>query len=278
MRRRAFVVGGEITKFIGARHPDFIWKKHPDFGKIANPDLEHYITSAVNGALAATGVAAAQVDKAWIGNFCGELFSSQGHLGAAVVGAHPDLVNKPVMRVEGACASGGLAFTCAVDSINAGTDVALVVGAEVQTTVNARVGGDYLARASHYARQRPIDELTFPALFAQRIKACYEAGVAESGDLAALAVKACKRPPLLPDATPALADLPPSSADANANKNPKAHMVDVKMDLPTASGDNPKANPCFLSNEELSPYLRLSDCSQVRERPSSTHLSPRFLN
>ena len=31
----------------------------------------------------------------------------QGHLGAAVAGSHKGLVNKPIMRVEGACASGG---------------------------------------------------------------------------------------------------------------------------------------------------------------------------
>ena len=42
-------------------------------------------------------------------------------------------------------------FASALDSIRAGTsDVALVAGAECQTTVSARVGGDYLARASHY--------------------------------------------------------------------------------------------------------------------------------
>lgn len=32
-RRRVFVVGGEITKFIGKGHPDFIHTKHPEFGK-----------------------------------------------------------------------------------------------------------------------------------------------------------------------------------------------------------------------------------------------------
>jgi hypothetical protein len=117
MRRRTFVAGGHITKFIGARHPDFIWKKHPDFGKKTNPTLEHYISAAVNGALESTGTAAEQVEKAWIGNFCGELFSNQGHLGAAVVGSHPGLQHTPAMRVEGACASGGLALTCAIDSI-----------------------------------------------------------------------------------------------------------------------------------------------------------------
>jgi acetyl-CoA acyltransferase len=243
LAKRAFVVGGHITKFIGGRHPDFIWKKHPDFGKKENPSLEDYITEAAVGALDATGVPAEAVDKMWIGNFCGELFNNQGHLGAALVGSHPGLYNKPSMRVEGACASGGLAFASALDSIQAGSsDVALVAGAECQTTVSARVGGDYLARASHYSRQRGIDDFTFPALFARRIKACQEELGYTHGDLGLLAAKAYK----------------------NANMNPKAHMTAVKMDVETASGTS-DANPCFLGNEELSPYLRLSDCSQVSD-------------
>ena len=117
MSRRVFVVGGHTTTFIGKKHPDFIWKRHPDFGTRENPTLEDYISEAVNGALDATGTPAEAVDKAWIGNFGGELFSNQGHLGAAVVGSHPGLMNKPVMRVEGACASGGLAFASALESI-----------------------------------------------------------------------------------------------------------------------------------------------------------------
>jgi acetyl-CoA acyltransferase len=243
LTKRAFVVGGHITKFIGGRHPDFIWKKHPDFGHKENPSLEDYITEAAVGALDATGVPAEAVDKMWIGNFCGELFNNQGHLGAALVGSHPGLYNKPSMRVEGACASGGLAFASALDSIQAGSsDVALVAGAECQTTVSARVGGDYLARASHYSRQRGIDDFTFPALFARRIKACQEELGYTHGDLGLLAAKAYK----------------------NANMNPKAHMTAVKMDVETASGTS-DANPCFLGNEELSPYLRLSDCSQVSD-------------
>ena len=54
----------------------------------------------MQGALAATGTPASAIQKAWIGNFVGELFSNQGHLGAAVAGAHPDLLHKPIMRVE----------------------------------------------------------------------------------------------------------------------------------------------------------------------------------
>ena len=64
--------------------------------------------------------------------------------------ACPALLYKPVGRVEAACASGSLALSYAVESIQAGSNVCLVVGAEVQNTVSARQGGDYLARASHY--------------------------------------------------------------------------------------------------------------------------------
>src|SRR5690606_2813095 len=163
----------------------------------------------------------------------------QGHLGAALVGVHPDLVNKPAMRVEGACASGGLALASAVESIQAGTDVALVAGVEVQTTVSARTGGDYLARASHYARERSLDDFTFPALFAARVKAAREAYGLTDEDLGRVAVKAY----------------------ANANRNPLAHMKAVTLDLETASASDDR-NPCFLSNPDLKPHMRMSDCSQ----------------
>jgi acetyl-CoA acyltransferase len=245
LSRRVFILGGHTTPFIGKRHPDFIWKRHPDFGKRENPTLEEYITTAARGALEATGTPAAEVQKAWIGNFAGELFANQGHLGAALVGAHPGLLYKPVMRVEGACASGGLAFTSAVESILAGTDVALVVGAEVQTTASARIGGDYLARAAHYSRQRGIDDFTFPALFAFRIKAFLEGNGTEE-DLGRVAVKAY----------------------ANANRNPLAHMRAVKMTLEAASSASER-NPTFLGNEELNPYLKMSDCSQVSDGASA---------
>jgi acetyl-CoA acyltransferase len=242
LHRKTFVIGGHITPFIGKNHPDFIWKGHPDFGKRDNPTLEQTITAAVRGALSNTKTPAALIDKAWIGNFVGELFNNQGHLGAALIGADPGLLHKPSMRVEGACASGGLAFASAVESIQAGTDINLVVGAEVQTTASARVGGDYLARASHYARERGIDDFTFPALFAVRMKAYFDAyGVTEE-DIAHFAVKAY----------------------ANANKNPLAHMTAVRMSYEQAASANER-NPKFLSNDELQPYLKVSDCSQVSD-------------
>jgi acetyl-CoA acyltransferase len=235
------------------------------------------MTTAVNDTLTATGVKPEQIQKAWASNFAGELFSSQGHMGAALVGSNPALRFIPSVRVEvcltplyihasfehlltniflirmnlqAACASGGVAFNSAVNDIRGGfADFVLAAGAEAQNTVSPRVGGDYLARASHYARQRKLDEFTFPALFARRMKAYREAHGRSEKDIAHTSVKAY----------------------ANGNLNPLAHMTKVKMTLENASVASDR-NPNFLANPELKPWLKTSDCSQVSDGGSAVIL------
>ncbi len=247
--RPVYLIGAHHTPFIGKFHPDFIWKGHADFGTRDNPSLEDYVHRAALGALEDAGLAPKDVQKGFVGNFVGELFSNQGHLGSVLASAHPDLAGKAFSRLEGACASGALALLAGVDAIAAGCDVALVVGAEVQTTVNAKIGADYLARASHYRTQRDLDPFTFPALFARRVKAYQEAFGLESADLAKVVV----------------------NAYANAAKNENAHMKAVSMTLERAAEASDK-NPAFLDNEELRPYLKVSDCSQVSDGGSAVVL------
>jgi acetyl-CoA acetyltransferase len=140
-------------------------------------------------------------------------------------------------------------MACGVDALRAGADVALVTGVEVQTTASARVGGDYLARASDYSRQRSIDDFTFPALFAKRTQAYREAFGVSEADIAHAAVKAY----------------------ANANKNPLAHMRAATVTLEQASAASDR-NPNFLSHEEYSPFLKVTDCSQVSDGAAAMFL------
>lgn len=245
LHRKTYLAGGAHTQYIGKFHPNFIWKGHPDFGKKDNPTIEAYLKDITAAAFESTRVDPTLIDKAYVSNFTGECFVNQGHLGAALAGSHPALAQKPIMRVEGACASGGLALVNAIDAIQAGYDAVLVVGAEIQNSVNAKVGADYLARAAHYATQRSIDSFTFPALFAKRAKTLFaEFGITEE-DIAHLAVKAY----------------------SNANKNPYAHMRTVKMSLQDAM-----SSPLFLENEEYKPFLRVSGCSQVSDGASAAIL------
>ena len=195
-------------------------------------------------------MSATAIETLCLGNFVGELFCKQGHLGAALVGADPAFEYKPSLRVEGACASGALAFKTVLDQLRSGQlNVGLVCGAEVQTTASAREGADYLARASHYRRQALPNDFTFPAAFAARMKACVEAGVFSMEDCGRVAVKAYK----------------------NANLNPNAHMTKVTLNLEKANTVS-KSNPCFLKTDEKD-FLRMTDCSQVSDGASAVILS-----
>lgn len=248
--RRVFIAGGNTTRFIGKGNPHFVWKKHADFGKRENPNLRDMITSTVGGVLRSTGVAGEAVDRVYVGNFAGELFNQQGHLGSAVAAADPGLLYKPSMRIEGACASGGLAAMAAIDAVRAGDDLCVVVGVEQQTSADARTGGAYLARASDFPRQAGIDDFTFPCLLARRTKAYAETFPRfHIDDLCPIVEKAY----------------------ANGNKNPSAHMHSVRVDAAAARAG--ETNPMFLSNAEYREYIRLTDCSQVSDGGSAILLA-----
>ncbi len=250
LNRRVFVVGGHVTPFIGKSHPDFVWKRHPDFGKRENPTLEEHLTAAIRGAFDDTGVDPTAIQRGAVGNFLGGLFSNQAHLGSLAVRAHEGLYGTPFVRIEAACASGGLAVTSAIDAIQAGLDVTLAAGAEVQTSVSARDGAGFLARASHWETERGIDDFTFPAMFARRNKAYKEKWGVTEEELAHIVVKAY----------------------ANAAKNPKAHMKAVKVTLEHASAPNDR-NPQFLRNEALREHLKVTDCSQVSDGAAAVILA-----
>ena len=240
--RPVYIAAQAITPFIGKGNPHFIMKGHPDFGTKDNPTLEDHIVNVVRKLLNDTGIDASLIQRGYIGNFAGELFSHQGHLGAMVARADARLAGIGFARVEAACASGGVGMVNAIESIQAGLDVVLVLGAEVQTTVRPREGADYLARAAHYATERGIDDFTFPALLTRRAKAYKEAYNLTDHDLAHFAVKAY----------------------SNANRNPLAHMHAVKMTLEQAATAS-DTNPNILHNPELKPHLKVSDCSQVSD-------------
>ncbi|MEE8142880.1 MAG: hypothetical protein V3T77_07255 [Planctomycetota bacterium] len=237
-RQPVYIAGGAHTPFLGKGHPDFIWKQHPDYGHRDNPTLEELIHRVTREAFSAVGIRPSHVDCGFVGNFAGELFARQGHLGAILAGVHPDLAYKPYTRVEGASASGALALIAGVDAIASGANVVLVVGAEIQTSHSAKVGADYLARATHYERERALDSFTFPCLFARRAKAYFERYTGTPEDLTTIVRKAY----------------------GNAAQNPYAHMQAVML--------NPEGDEIFLENPEYRYSLRASDCSPLSDGAS----------
>ncbi len=165
-RRKVYMVAGYQTVSQGTGRKEF----HP---KKPRPGLEEYIREAGQGTLKQIG-GGANVDEGVISNFMADRFNKQGHLAALIPSVDESLRWKPCCRVEGACASGGLGLITAVKSVLAGTaEVVLTIGVEVQNTVKAIYGADYLAGAGWFRGERKKGHAYFfPAVFSDRA-GCY---------------------------------------------------------------------------------------------------------
>ncbi len=140
MRRKVYMTAGYNTISLGTGRKEF----HP---KKPRPGIEHYMKEAGQGTLGQIG-GGKNVDESVVGNFMAERFVRQAHLNALFPMIDKDLEYKPATRVEGACASGGLALLSGIRSILAGTaEVVLAMGVEVQNSVKAVYGADFLALA-----------------------------------------------------------------------------------------------------------------------------------
>ncbi len=102
----------------------------------------------------------------FVGNFIAEQYVGQGHLGAFLTEVNPAFYGVPSARYEAACASGSVAVDAAIAKIEAGEyDVCIVVAWEIMKSVDSRVSGDILGRASYYEKEGKGVDLPFPKLF-----------------------------------------------------------------------------------------------------------------
>jgi acetyl-CoA C-acetyltransferase len=125
---------------------------HSKFGKLEAETLESLIAGAATEAMAEAGVAPADIDAIYVGNFGG--FEKQSFPASFVLNASPALRFKPATRVENACATGSAAIHAAHTSIAArAARFVLVVGAEKMTTAPGDQIGDILLNASYRAEE-----------------------------------------------------------------------------------------------------------------------------
>ncbi|MBN1233707.1 MAG: 3-ketoacyl-CoA thiolase [Candidatus Coatesbacteria bacterium] len=163
-----YLAAGAYTISLGTGRNEF----HP---KKPRPGLDYYIQEAGKAVLSQIN-SPENIDEGVIANFMAARFNRQGNLASLMTTIHPSLVHKPMIRVEGACASGGLGIATGVKNILSGlADVVLVVGVEVQNTVKAIYGADILAGAGYYAGERKEGHTYFfPAKFSDRAGAYFE--------------------------------------------------------------------------------------------------------
>jgi acetyl-CoA C-acetyltransferase len=162
LRKKIYACAGFNTVSLGSGRKEF----HP---KKPRPGIEHYIKEAGLGALEQIKDPSA-IDEGVIGNFVAARFCKQGNLGAFFPYVHETFQYKPCTRVEGACDSGGLAIVVGIKTILADlADAVLCLGVEVQNSVKAVYGADYLAAAGWFSGERKKGHaFFFPNEFSER--------------------------------------------------------------------------------------------------------------
>lgn len=125
------------------------------------------ISLAINAAQQAivdSGADRNKIEELYLGNFCGELLTGQSLL-AAITAKGLGLKNIPASKVEGACASGGIALREAVNAVASGrVEFALAVGVDKMTASSTEKVTGALAGALDQD-QEGNSGLTFPGFF-----------------------------------------------------------------------------------------------------------------
>ncbi len=232
MRPRVYLLGGYQTDF------ERNWSRE---GK----GIQAMINEVMEGAFVDTGIIPKEINAIHVGNFAGELFTMQAHLGAFTLNYSSALHGIPTSRHEAACASGSIAALMARTEIEAGLyDLILVVGVELMKSVDSKVGGDYLGTAAWYEKECRGIEFPFPKLFDQLYDVYDELYGVDYEYLAQISAINYE----------------------NAKRNPKAQTRNWYMN---------KKHACSTGdyNRVIGTRLRASDCSQVTDGAAALFLS-----
>ena len=134
------------------------------FGRHAGTPIEQLAVSAAAQALLDAGIDRERIGALYLGNFISGPLNGKEVL-AGIVAHQLGLPNIPCTKVEGACASGGIAFRHAWMAIASGQcDAAIAVGAETMTHASTAQSTAALNCAMDNEHDGPSG-LTFPGLF-----------------------------------------------------------------------------------------------------------------
>ena len=134
------------------------------FGRHDDVAIDDLAAGAARDALAEAGIEPGRVGALYLGNFVAGMLTGQEVL-AGLVGEALGLGNVPCTKVEGACASGGIAFRHACLAVASGqADAAIAVGVEKMTHASNPRITESLNSAMDNRADAPSG-LTFPGVF-----------------------------------------------------------------------------------------------------------------
>jgi len=134
------------------------------FGRHEDKGIVELAVDAADAAIRESGIERHRIGALYFGNFISGPLTGQEVL-AGIVADNLGLPNIPCTKVEGACASGGIAFRHAKLAVATGQcDAVLVVGAEQMTQASTDAATAALNCAMDN-RSDGVSGLTFPGLF-----------------------------------------------------------------------------------------------------------------
>jgi len=160
------------------------------FGELWDKSFRQLIAEAGAKAILDSGISGGDIDAMYIGSMSSGRFVGQEHIGALVADASGfSHLHIPATRVEGACASGGLAVRQGYLSVASGmNDVVVVGGIEKMNDVSGEAAIETLATAADQEWESFFG-VTFPGLYALMARRhMYEYGTTKK-QLAEVAVK-----------------------------------------------------------------------------------------
>jgi acetyl-CoA C-acetyltransferase len=137
------------------------------FGELWNKSFRQLIAEAGAQAIFDSGISGSEIDALYVGSMSAGRFIGQEHVGALVADCSGfSHMHIPSIRVESACASGGLAFRQGYFSVASGmNDVVVIGGVEKMTDVVGTEATDILATGLDQEWEAFFG-VTFPGIYA----------------------------------------------------------------------------------------------------------------
>ncbi|MBP9718895.1 MAG: thiolase domain-containing protein [Candidatus Levybacteria bacterium] len=156
------------------------------FGELWGVSLEDLLRESAFGAIEKSGLKPSHVDAIYTGNMLSGALGGQENVGSFVANALSLFV--PSVRVEAACASGGIAVHTAIQSLLSGTHkTVLVIGAEKMTDhLQDEVSTTLTGAGGEHERQSGA---TFAGLYALLARSYMDTFHVSSKELAGVSVK-----------------------------------------------------------------------------------------
>ena len=209
------------------------------FGKLSGRGLIDLATEACRGAVSDAQLTLDKIQAFYLGNFASEVLVGQGAT-AAMVARSVGLHGIPATKVEGACASAGIALRHAYLAVASGlVDIAMAAGVEKMSAAETPVVTAALSCAADRERDA-LSGLSFPGFFALVMRRYMHEFGASREQVAAVPVK---------------------SHDNGAN-NPKAYLRN-RTSVAEVSQSRLIADP-----------LRLFDCSPISDGSAAAIVCP----